>query len=220
MTQSAYATLTRLEARGLTFGYQVGRNLFKEWSADFAPGEVVAVTGPSGQGKSTLLYLLGLMVRPQRGQILVDGEDVAHRTDRERARLRATTFGFVFQDAALDPTRTVLDNVLESCLYRRQSSRDVRAQAQHLLEKFGVALRADHKPGEISGGQAQRVALCRALLHNPRIILADEPTGNLDKESSSIVVDAFHEAARNGATVIVVTHDLALVGRCTREVVL
>ncbi len=211
---------TLLDARDLTFGYESGVPLLDRWSAAFDAGEVVAITGPSGRGKSTLLYLLGLMLAPAAGQILLDGEPVQSLPDRARARLRAQQFGFVFQDAALDATRTVLDNVLETALYRGESRSETIPVAERLLERFGVQLRAEAKPGQVSGGQAQRIALCRALLGAPRILLADEPTGNLDPASSDVVVDAFHEHAANGATVIVVTHDPVLVERCDRSITL
>jgi putative ABC transport system ATP-binding protein len=124
----------------------------------------------------------------------------------------------VFQDAALDATRTVLDNVIETALYRGDSRADAVVRAQDLLAQFGVDLRASAKPGQVSGGQAQRIALCRALLNNPRILLADEPTGNLDPASSDVVVEAFKAQAHDGAAVIVVTHDPALVARCDRRI--
>jgi len=209
-----------LEAQGLTFGYERDASLLSEWSASFDAGEVVAITGPSGRGKSTLLYLLGLMLAPGAGGILIDGEPVQSLPDRARARLRAEQFGFVFQDAALDASRTVLDNVLETTLYRGESRAAAVAVAEELLERFGVQLRAEAKPGQVSGGQAQRIALCRALLGSPRILLADEPTGNLDPASSDVVIDAFHAHAATGAAVIVVTHDPTLVARCDRSITL
>jgi ABC-type lipoprotein export system ATPase subunit len=132
--------------------------------------------------------------------------------------LRANRFGFVFQDAALDATRTVVDNVIETALYRGEPREPAIRRAHALLEQFGVDLRANAKPGHVSGGQAQRIALCRALLGDPRILLADEPTGNLDPASADVVVDAFHAQAASGAAVIVVTHDPALVARCDRRI--
>ena len=207
-----------LEARGLTFGYDPDRPLLDDWDATFEAGEVVAVTGPSGRGKSTLLYLLGLMLKPGAGEVRVDGRDVAHLGDAKRASLRASRFGFVFQDAALDATRTVLDNVVETALYRGEPRGDSLRRARELMAQFGVDLQAGQRPGQVSGGQAQRIALCRALLNDPRILLADEPTGNLDPASADVVVQAFHAQAHSGAAVVVVTHDPALVARCDRRI--
>jgi putative ABC transport system ATP-binding protein len=206
-----------LAAHGLTFSYDPSQPLINDWSAEVLPGEVVAITGPSGCGKSTLLYLLGLMLRPQAGSVILGGKVASHLRDAERAHLRAHRFGFVFQDAALDASRSVLDNVLESALYRGQSKNDVVSRAHQLMQRFGVDLRSDARPGQVSGGQAQRVALCRALLGNPLVLLADEPTGNLDPISAEVVVAAFHEQAASGSSVIIVTHDPALVAQCHRK---
>lgn len=195
-----------LSARDVTFGYAPGRPILAEWSADFAPGSMTALTGPSGRGKSTLLYLLGLMLHPSTGEVRIGGGDAAGLRDGERARLRASMFGFVFQDAALDATRTVLDNVTETALYRREPRRDAERRARGLLERFGVDVPAERKPGQVSGGQAQRISLCRALLNEPAILLADEPTGNLDPVTSELVVGALRDHAHAGNTVIVVTH--------------
>jgi ABC-type lipoprotein export system ATPase subunit len=210
----------RLAANNLSFTYDPVTPLLSNWSAEFHEGEVVGVTGPSGRGKSTLLYILGLMLQPRGGEVLLDGEPVHAGSDVARAALRATTFGFVFQDAALDQSRTVLDNILETTLYRGDDRRAAAIRGQTLIDQFGVGLRPNAKPGQLSGGQAQRIALCRALLGDPAVLLADEPTGNLDAESSDIVIDALHAQARRGASVIVVTHDPALVQRCDRQIVL
>ncbi|WP_241961112.1 ABC transporter ATP-binding protein [Salinibacterium hongtaonis] len=207
-----------IEARDISFGYGNSTRILEGWSATFSAGEVVAVTGPSGRGKSTLLYILGLMLRPDGGEVRVDGRHVSALNDRTRAGLRSSLFGFVFQDAALDPTRTVLDNVIEPALYRGDSRRDSQERAKELMSRFGVEFRADARPGQVSGGQAQRIALCRALINDPPILLADEPTGNLDPISSALVVDAFQDKARSGAAVIVVTHDPELVSRCDRRI--
>jgi ABC-type lipoprotein export system ATPase subunit len=206
-----------LQARDISFSYGE-HSLLTSWSADFIAGETVAITGPSGRGKSTLMYILGLMLTPQSGAVFIDGINVSQLSDRRRAHLRATQFGFVFQDAALDPTRTVIDNVVETELYRGGNTRHVVDRAHQLLEQFGVELRADARPGQVSGGQAQRIALCRALLGSPPIVLADEPTGNLDPKSAGIVLDAFDAHASNGASVIIVTHDPSIVERCSSVV--
>ncbi|MFJ4036917.1 ABC transporter ATP-binding protein [Microbacterium sp. NPDC090007] len=207
-----------LEARGLTFGYVRGAALLDGWSAAFETGSLTALTGPSGRGKSTLLYLLGLMLTPRAGDILVHGRSTRRATDQERARLRAEQFGFVFQDAALDATRSVLDNITEASLYRGTSRRAAAHRARELMDEFGVNVTPERRPGQVSGGQAQRISLCRALLGNPAVILADEPTGNLDPASSDVVVAALRAQARRGCTVVVVTHSSAVADECDEVV--
>lgn len=208
----------QLAVRDLNFGYTSQDLIIRDWEHDFEGKEVVALTGPSGRGKSTLLYLLGLMLSPLSGLIMLDGENVGALNDAERAARRAQKYGFVFQDSALDPTRTVLDNVLETTLYRGVSREEQTPRALELLDAFGVSLRATHKPGQISGGQAQRIALCRALLSTPQVLLCDEPTGNLDAASASSVISGIRDHAASGAIVIIATHDPFLMDHCDRRV--
>ncbi|TQL49786.1 putative ABC transport system ATP-binding protein/lipoprotein-releasing system ATP-binding protein [Ornithinicoccus hortensis] len=214
-----------LAVQGLSFAYRRGgEELFGGLSHEFVPGRVTAVTGPSGRGKSTLLYVLGLMLTPSSGNVLLDGEPVGSAPDPVRSRVRAHRIGFVFQDAVLDPSRVVLDSVVEPALYAGWSRRVARARGRALLDQVGVGARADHRPGEISGGQAQRVAVCRALVTGPSVILADEPTGNLDRENAQGVLAALSAAATDGhsaggadnvergpgglgRTVVIATHD-------------
>ena len=209
-----------IEASNLAFQFRHGNPIFQGWSESFQSGDAVSLTGPSGRGKSTLLYVLGLMLRPSQGSVSIDGIDIGSRKDPVRAVCRAHNIGFVFQDAALDPSRSILDNVLETVIYRGESRRAHIAHAQHLMTRFGVQARPRARPGQISGGQAQRIALCRALLGSPRLILADEPTGNLDGDTSEIVISALLESAANGAIVIVATHDPSVVGRLGRNITL
>ncbi|MCC6619291.1 MAG: ATP-binding cassette domain-containing protein [Chloroflexi bacterium] len=206
----------------LSFGYRADEPIIDGLDAAFAPGEVWAVTGPSGRGKSTLLYLVGLLLTPWAGRIGLGGVGAANAlSDHERSRLRGAHIGFVFQDAVLDPARSVLDNVTEPALYAGMARPEARRRAGDLLERFGVRLRADHRPGEVSGGQAQRVALCRALLTAPSLLLADEPTGNLDADSAGIVIDALTAAAHaDGATVLIASHDERIVAACDRVLAL
>ena len=202
-----------LATRDLTFAYPHRRELILDGlTTSFANGSVTAVTGASGAGKSTLLYVLALMLRATRGQVLWHGRPVSDLPDAERARMRAAEFGFVFQDAMLDPSRTILDNVCEAALFAGIPHRVARTRAQELLAEFGIEHRADHRPGQISGGQAQRVALCRALVTSPTVVFGDEPTGNLDVTSARVVWTALREHAHQGATVIVATHDERLTG--------
>jgi ABC-type lipoprotein export system ATPase subunit len=206
-----------IEARGVAFKYPGTANLFERLDAAFGQNEMVALTGASGRGKSTLLYLLGLMLQPVEGEIYVSGVPVSGLRDRDRSKLRAHHYGFIFQDAALDPSRTVLDNVIEGSLYRGDSRASASLKAMDLLEQFGVELRSDAKPGQVSGGQAQRIALCRALLGEPAHLLADEPTGNLDPRIAETVIESLSERAREGATVIIATHDPVVIERCDRR---
>lgn len=173
-----------LETVDLSFGYGRDEPIISGLSQRFESGSVTAVTGRSGSGKSTLLYLLGLLLTPDSGRVAVgEVRDASGLSDRARSVLRAQRIGFVFHDAVLDPARTVVDNVAEGALYAGIGRRQAVAAAHVLLDRFEVGLRADHRPGEVSGGQAQRVALCRALINGPPMILADEPTGTLDPSS-------------------------------------
>ncbi|POH75183.1 ABC transporter ATP-binding protein [Arthrobacter glacialis] len=209
-----------LEAQELSFGYSSGSSLLDNWSASFYPGTITALTGSSGRGKSTLLYLLGLMLTPSAGEILVEQQSVSYRSDAEKAWLRAHRFGFVFQDAALDITRSVMDNVTETALYRGEPRKASASRALDLLDRFEVDVHPSRKPSQVSGGQAQRIALCRALLFQPSIVLADEPTGNLDPASSKIVIGALREHADSGGTVLIVTHSPEIASGCDNEIVL
>jgi len=205
-----------IEARDLTFGYSRGRPVVRGWSATIEAGDKVAVVGASGSGKSTLLYVLGTLVRPWSGHLRLAGKPVERLGDGERSALRAARIGFVFQDALLDPRRSVLDNVVEGAVYRGAPRRAALARARELLDRMGVDVEAGRPATNLSGGQAQRVALCRALLNEPSIILADEPTGNLDQANARVVEDELSRQAAAGAAVVLVTHDEALASRCDR----
>lgn len=204
-----------LAVTDLRFAYRRGgEELFSGLDHRFLSGAVTAVTGPSGRGKSTLLYVLGLMLRPSSGAVVIEGSPVSALSDAARSQIRASRLGFVFQDAVLDPSRQVLDSVVEPALYAGRRRRDVLSEAMRLLDGLGVAERAAHKPGEISGGQAQRVAVARALINQPSVVLADEPTGNLDEHNSTVVMDALRHAASRGNTVVIATHDPLVVASC------
>lgn len=207
-----------LSCRDLSFGYHKGPLLIDSLSLDLEPHAMVAITGPSGRGKSTLLYLLGLMLTPRSGEIFIHGTAMSKVSDAGAANMRAKHLGFVFQDAALDATRSVLDNVTEVALYQGTARKFARERALGLLTKLGVDVPAHRKPGQVSGGQAQRIALARTLVTQPSIILADEPTGNLDDANAEVVISTLEEVAAQGGVVVVATHDPRMEARCTQVV--
>lgn len=210
---------TQLAVADLRFRYSAkGEELFDGLTREFAPGAMTALTGESGRGKSTLLYLIGLLLTPSAGHVSLGGENVSALPDAERSRIRAAQIGFVFQDSELDPTRTILDSVLEPSMYAGADPAAAKARALTLLSEFGLDHRAQHRPGEISGGQAQRVAVCRSLINSPAILLADEPTGNLDRGNAQLVLEALHAAAAGGRTVLIATHDPFVLEFCDAKV--
>lgn len=179
-------------------------------------GAAAAVVGPSGSGKTTLLNVLGALLPPTSGSVLIGGADVAAMTEKEAARFRNQELGFVFQQHHLLPQLTVMENVLTPRLAGgwEESEHETRLRAGELLKRVGLSHRLDHRPGELSGGEKQRTAVARALINQPRVILADEPTGALDGETGSKVADLLLEIQKeNGVTLVVVTHDLALAER-------
>lgn len=197
-----------LSCKDLTVSYRKSSSLVLDrLNLEFKKSSLVTLTGPSGSGKSTLLYTLALMLNPSDGGVYYNGIEISALCDAERAKWRANKTGFIFQDAMLDPARSILDNVCEPAVFNGLPRFEAESRAMDLLSQFGVGHRTSHKPGEVSGGQAQRVGLCRALLNYPEIVFADEPTGNLDSESAETVWDALTQHAKDGATVIVATHN-------------
>ena len=174
------------------------------FTAEVAEGEFVAVRGPSGSGKTTLLLTLGGMQRPSDGSVQLAGRDLYALSPAERARLRSSEIGFVFQMFHLVPYLDLLGNVLLAC--PGKPSAEVRQRASGLMDELGLADRASHRPGELSAGERQRLAVARALLNRPKLILADEPTGNLDPENAAEVIRHLAEFHRGGGTVVLVTH--------------
>lgn len=169
-------------------------------------GEFLAIMGPSGSGKSTLMNLIGCLDRPTEGRILIRGRDLHRMSDEELARIRGLEIGFVFQTFNLVPRLTAIENVLLPT-FANSRSNDPQKRAEELLQLMGLQDRMHHRPGELSGGQSQRVSIARALINNPSILLADEPTGNLDSKTGSEILQIFMDLNNEGRTVVIVTHD-------------
>jgi putative ABC transport system ATP-binding protein len=191
-------------------------------SIEIYRGEFVALMGASGSGKSTLMNLLGCLDRPTRGRYLLDGIDVSQLDRNELADIRNQKIGFVFQGFNLLARTTALENTELPMMYgkQRHSSREMRQRALHSLEIVGLSDRADHFPNQLSGGQQQRVAIARALANDPEILLADEPTGNLDSKTSVEVMGVFQKLNEQGITIIMVTHELDIARYCKRNLIL
>jgi putative ABC transport system ATP-binding protein len=170
-------------------------------------GEFLAIMGPSGSGKSTLMNLIGFLDRPTEGKIIIKGSDINTLSDKEVARLRGLEIGFVFQVFNLIPRLTALENVELPTYANSRSGVDARERAKDLLRMVGLEDRMHHKPGELSGGQSQRVAIARALINDPAILLADEPTGNLDSKTGSEILNMFTRLNKDGRTIVMITHD-------------
>jgi putative ABC transport system ATP-binding protein len=185
---------------------------------EIARGDYVSIVGPSGSGKSTLLSVLGLLDRPTRGTYALDSIETTTLRDRERARLRAGRIGFVFQAFHLLADRTVLENVMLAMLYGATPRRERAERARSAIERVGLAHRIDASPRTLSGGELQRAAIARAVVTAPSLLLADEPTGNLDRASSDGVLDLFDEMHADGLTVVVITHDETVSARARRRV--
>ena len=183
-----------------------------------AAGEFVAITGPSGSGKSSLLNLLGCLDKPSSGEYRLDGEAVAALDDERVSALRSRKIGFVFQSFFLLPRLNVLENVLLPLRYAHEPDLQAPQRARALLDRVGLSDRLDHRPNELSGGQQQRAAIARALVRQPRLLLADEPTGNLDSKSAADVLGLIEELHREGQTIVLVTHDADVAARAPRHV--
>jgi len=189
-----------------------------EVSFEVARGELVAIVGPSGSGKSTLLHVMGTLDRPSEGTVRISGFDVSQLNDRELAGLRATEIGFIFQQFFLAEHASALENVGDGLLYTGAPATVRHAAAAEALDSVGLTQRARFRPPQLSGGERQRVAIARALVGHPAIILADEPTGNLDSATGKTILDLLDELNRAGATILVITHDHEIADRMPRQV--
>ena len=210
--------LALLEDVHLTLGAAAGPvNILRGVSLSIAAGETVSLVGPSGSGKSTLMMVLGGLERPSRGRVWIDGHELGPLDEDARARLRRTAIGIVFQAFHLIPTMTALENV--AIPLELAGRRDTFAAAAAALAAVGLAARLSHYPAQLSGGEQQRVAIARAFIAGPKLLLADEPTGNLDGATGRLVIDClFAERARHGTALLLITHDAGLAERCERQI--
>jgi putative ABC transport system ATP-binding protein len=212
-----------IHVKGLTKHYQMGGTIVRALDGldlDIDPHTFTVVMGPSGSGKSTLLYLLGGLDRATSGQILVDGARLDEMDENTLALFRRRTMGFVFQSFNLISSMSALENVAFPMQFAGVNSTQRKEQARNLLTQVGLDNRADHRPTELSGGQQQRVAIARALVNNPSVILADEPTGNLDTSSGAAVMELLSDLHNSGRTVLVVTHDPRMTRFATHKIFL
>jgi putative ABC transport system ATP-binding protein len=218
---SAAATSPLIRMRGIRKVYDTGKikvEALRDIDLEIADGEFLAIVGPSGSGKSTLMNLIGCLDTPTAGEYELGGEPVAGMNRSELAEVRNRRIGFVFQNFNLIPQISTYENVEMPLLFGRVAKRERRARVQELLAQVGLADRMEHKPTELSGGQMQRVAIARALAMKPDLLLADEPTGNLDSSSGGDIMTLFAELWQQGHTMVVITHDAALAERTGRQI--
>jgi len=210
-----------LELRDITKVYHLGGEEIRALDGvrlDIDGGEFISIIGPSGSGKSTLMHILGCLDSPSTGTIRLDGTEIQNASPRELAQIRNQKIGFVFQFFNLLPKLNVIQNVELPMIYAGMSARDRYDRAMASLKTVGLENRAKHRPSQLSGGQQQRVAIARALVNNPRLIFADEPTGNLDSHTGEMILDTFRALHREGRTIIIVTHDPEIAALTPRRI--
>jgi putative ABC transport system ATP-binding protein len=204
--------------RGVGREYPGGVAALRDVDLDIRRSELVAIVGPSGSGKTTMLNVMGTLDRPTTGQVVVDGFDNAELSDRELSALRATRIGFVFQHFHLAPGVSALDNVADGLLYTGAGLRERRERAEAALRRVGLGHRLDHRPHELSGGEKQRTAIARAIVREPALLLADEPTGALDSQSGEGVMRVLLDLNETGTTIVVITHEHVVASHLSRQV--
>jgi putative ABC transport system ATP-binding protein len=210
-----------IELAGISKVYELGGVAYpalSDVSLTIGRNEFLALTGASGSGKSTMMNILGCLDTPSSGRYTLDGEEVAGLDEEQLASVRNRKVGFVFQNFYLMPRMTAIDNVAQPLIYRGISQSQRRAHAERALQRVGLGERMRHKPNEMSGGQRQRVAVARALVGRPELLLADEPTGNLDSRTAREILDLFGQLHAEGQTVVIVTHDPGIAASCKRQV--
>ena len=210
-----------IELEGITKVYELGGSAFKALdnvNLTIQRNEFIALTGASGSGKSTMMNILGCLDTPTSGRYSLDGEEVAGLDEEELASVRNRKIGFIFQNFYLMPRMTSLDNVAQPLIYRGIAPAVRREHARRALERVGLGDRTGHRPNELSGGQRQRVAVARALVGQPELLLADEPTGNLDSRTAAEIMNLFAQLHDEGQTVVIVTHDPGIAAQCRRIV--
>lgn len=207
MSGGAHDGRAILECRRLTRTYADGVTALEDVSLSVSPGDRIAIVGPSGSGKTTLLQLMGTLDRPTSGSVLIDGQDTTLLGDRSLSRLRATRIGFVFQHFHLSSLLSIRENVGDGLVYAGVPHRERLSRADEVLTGLGLGHRLNHRPHALSGGERQRAAIARAIIGEPAVVLADEPTGNLDTANGRTVIDTLGSLAQTGTAVVVITHD-------------